>query len=121
MAEFHKVAENLLTKFGFEISAFNLISSVFDIEAGKEIESVSTITNGVAVIIQLDTGKLKENGYLFKENDIKILLSVPLDFDFNISSVLSIKGVNYKVSFLEEVKDVLDTALYKVVLRLNAE
>jgi len=121
MAGFHKIAEDLLKTFGFVLDVSNFTNDHFDIEAGSNVKILDKTEKGLGAFIQLDSGMLKENGYIYYEGDKQILLSVPLSFNVDISTVIKILNIDYKIGFISEVKDVLETAIYKVVIRENKE
>jgi len=121
MAGFHNVAKELLTTFGFELDVNNYGISSFNIEEGQNIKTLIKTEKGLGAFIQLDSGILKENGYSYFEGDKQILLNVPLTFKVDISTRIVIQSVLYTISFISEVKDVFETAIYKVVIREDKE
>lgn len=117
MAAFHELADTLLTEFGFDLIVNNYANDHFDVDKGENVKLLDNTETGHGVFTQLNAGELKENGYNFQDGDIKILLSVPEYFNVDISTEVIINEEKYSIKFIQEVKDHLITALYKVVLR----
>ena len=121
MAGFHKLAKDLLTTFGFPVTVENYTLGAFNIEEGEKSKVIDTTVEGLAVYIQLDSGILKESGYVYFEGDKKILLNTPLDFKIDIKTRITIQGEVYLPVNIAIVKDVLENAIYKLVIRSDKE
>lgn len=117
MAGFYDLGLELLTTFGFDCVASKYDNTSFDINTGEYVKIISAASNCKAVLIQLDSGQLKESGYIYFNGDLKILLSAPQDFKITVDTIISFQEKDYKIAFISEVKDVLETALYKLVIR----
>jgi hypothetical protein len=117
MAGFYQIGLDLLTTFGFDCVVNKYTTSAFNVNEGEYTHTLSEAINGKAVLVQLDTGTLKQSGYLNIEGDKSILLSIPTNKYLEINSEIVFNSQTYKIAFISQVKDVLETALYKVVIR----
>lgn len=117
MADFHKIANNILKKFGFPVGVTNYTNGDFNPSTGSIERTIESTSEGIGAFSKVKSGEFKDYKYVYQVGDNILLLNIPVTFDLNVGTTIEIDGTKYKISLIQEVKDVLTTALYKLVIR----
>lgn len=117
MAGFNALAQELLKANGFEVQINNFDNTDFDIEEGESIKTLTDSFPGYAIFTTFERSLNLENSYQVEAGDKSLLLSVDIDKNVNNGSKITINSNIYKICYLSEVKDVLETALYKLIIK----
>lgn len=117
MSDFGILADKLLKKFGFLATIKNYSTSSFNIEEGSSIKVVEQSENINCVFVGIENGEIKEQSYIQNSGDKKILFYCTNAFNLNTKTELFINGILYNIIFIEEVKQKLNTVLYKTIIR----
>ena len=119
MSDFGILADKMLAKFGFKATLNNYDNSIFDINAGKHISILNATIACNAVFVGIESGELKEQSYIVNAGDKLILTYCPKTFVVNNTTEVVIDNIKYNIYNIEEVKQKLNTVLYKLIIRQN--